>query len=341
MGHRKKSAPRHGSLAFRPRGRAGDIMPHVRNWTVVDSPKPTVLGFVGFKAGTIHAMLMGDNPRAPTLGKPIFKVATVVASPPMTIGGIRLYGRNDGGRYVLTELYSDRLPKEYGRVLPEGCLKKKYDLSVLDKFAGEAELVTVLAGVEPSAAGLSQKKPIILEVEVGGGRSTKERIDYAKSILGSKVHVRDVFRPGEYVDTIGITKGKGFQGPVKRFGIKRKQHKSRKSVRAVGCIGPWHPAVVTYTVARAGQMGFSQRVEYNKRVISADSVGEGAMFNPRGGFEHFGIVRGDYMVLEGSVQGPPKRPVVVRFSMRKKSEKPVPPKVIQMSVFPASGGVTS
>jgi len=334
MGHRKQSAPRHGSLAFRPRGRAGDIAPRVKNWADIDSPKPILLGFIGFKAGTTHAIVTGDNPRTPTFGKPVFRVTTIVASPPLTICGIRLYGKNVYGEYALTEVYSDKLPKVYERVLPKGCLKKKFDVNALDGFAEKTKRVMIFVGAEPSQANLPQKNPIIYEVEVGGGKSPKERLDYAKSILGSQIRAKDVFRPGEYIDTIGITRGKGFQGPVKRFGIKKKQHKSRKSVRAVGCIGPWHPAMVVYTVARAGQMGFSQRVEYGKRILLADSTGGDMMFNPKGGFDHFGVVKGDYLVIDGSVQGPPKRPVVIRFTMRKKSEKPAAPKIIQMSVSP-------
>ncbi|MGD0329565.1 MAG: 50S ribosomal protein L3 [Nitrososphaeria archaeon] len=334
MGHRKQSAPRHGSLAFRPRGRAGDITPRVKNWADIDSPKPILLGFIGFKAGTTHAIVTGDNPKTPTFGKPVFRVTTIVASPPLTVCGIRLYGKDVYGEYALTEVYSDKLPKVYERVLPKGCLKKKFDVNALDSFAEKTKRVMIFVGAEPSQANLPQKNPIIYEVEVGGGKSLKERLDYAKSILGSQIRAKDVFRPGEYIDTIGITRGKGFQGPVKRFGIKKKQHKSRKSVRAVGCIGPWHPATVVYTVARAGQMGFSQRVEYGKRVLLADSTSADTMFNPKGGFEHFGVVKGDYLIIDGSVQGPPKRPVVMRFAIRKRAEKPVAPKIIQMSVSP-------
>ncbi len=85
------------------------------------------------------------------------------------------------------------------------------------------------------------------------------------------------------MDVIGITKGKGFEGPVTRFGIKRKQHKSRKSVRAVGVIGPWHPAAVMYTVARAGQHGFHQRTETGKR-ITHHLQPEGYAHHPEGRF---------------------------------------------------------
>src|SRR2546428_8282945 len=92
---------------------------------------------------------------------------------------------------------------------------------------------------------------------VGGGEISSQ-FEFATKLLGKKVKFSEVFKPGMYVDALSITKGKGFEGPVTRFGVKRKQHKSRKSVRAVGVIGPSHPAAVMYTVARAGQHDFRQ-----------------------------------------------------------------------------------
>lgn len=332
MGHRKKSAPRHGSLAFRPRVRAGDLVPRVRNWGWLDSPKPTLLGFIGFKAGMMHTIISGENPRSPTFGKPVFRASTVLACPPIRICGIRLYGEDVNGECALTEVYSDKLPKVYERTLPKGCLTKKFDVKILDNFVENVKRIVAIIGAEPYEAKLPRKKPIILEVEIGGGKSVKDRIDYAKSILGSTLRVKDIFKAGDFVDTIGITKGKGFQGPVKRFGIKRKQHKSRKSVRAVGCLGAWHPAAVTYTVPRAGQMGFHQRTVYNKRILICALTEENLVFNPEGGFKHFGVVKGDYLIVDGSVQGPPRRPVVLRFAVRRKVEKPIPPKIIYTSV---------
>jgi large subunit ribosomal protein L3e len=54
------------------------------------------------------------------------------------------------------------------------------------------------------------------------------------------------------IDVIGVTRGKGTQGVVKRFGVNRLPRKSHRGLRKVGCVGPWHPASVPHTVARAG-----------------------------------------------------------------------------------------
>ena len=102
----------------------------------------------------------------------------------------------------------------------------------------------------PRDAGISQKEPIVFEVGVGGGDDVAAQFDYAAKVLGKPIKFSEVFKAGGYVDVIGVTKGHGYEGPVTRMGIKRKQHKSRKSVRAVGVIGPWHPAAVMYTVAQ-------------------------------------------------------------------------------------------
>jgi large subunit ribosomal protein L3 len=183
--------------------------------------------------------------------------------------------------------------------------------------------------VVPRESGLSQKKPIVFEVGVGGA-GVKEQADYVAGLVGKKVKFSEVFKPGMYVDVLGITKGKGFEGPVTRFGVKRKQHKSRKSVRAVGVIGPWHPAAVMYTVARAGQMGFHQRTETGRKILMVGNANEKPI-TPAGGFMHFGNVGGDYAVLRGSVPGPASRFLVVRYKMRGFTKPQNPPQIVEIS----------
>ena len=70
--------------------------------------------------------------------------------------------------------------------------------------------------------------------------------------------------------------------------VQKENCKSRKTVREIGSLGPISPQYVMYTVPRAGQMGFHQRIEYNKRILAIDSSDEGSKINPVGG--HFGLV---------------------------------------------------
>ncbi len=313
MGHRKHSAPRRGSLAFRPRGRAKSMVPRVRTWPKIESDKPTILGFPAFKAGTIHVITTDDRAKTPNFGKPLYNVSSVLSIPEAEVKGMRLYGRETGNDFPLTDIKSDA----------QASLAK----APMDKVQKVAAIMSVV----PSDVGLSQKKPIEFEVGVGGA-DLKGQAEYVAGLVGKRVKFADVFKPGMFVDVLGITKGKGFEGPVTRFGIKRKQHKSRKSVRAVGVIGPWHPAAVMYTVARAGQMGFHQRTETGRRIIMVGNAKEKAI-TPPGGFLHFGEVRGDYAVLRGTVPGPASRFVMVRQRVRGVSKSQAPPPVVEVSTM--------
>src|SRR5207245_9040499 len=136
------------------------------------------------------------------------------------------------------------------------------------------------------------------EVKIDGG-TFQEQLDCGKKILGKEIKVSDVFKEGGEVDIISITKGKGIQGPVKRWGIKKLKHKSRKTVRGVGSIGPWHPHYVMYSVPRPGQMGFAQRTEHNKQILKMGN--NGADVTPKGGFLRYGPVKTEYTVLRGKI----------------------------------------
>lgn len=309
MGHRKHSAPRRGSLAYRPRGRAGSLIPRVRNWPKIASDKPTILGFPAFKAGTLHVITVDDRAKTPNFGKPLFNLSSVLSLPELEVRGARLYGRENGGEVALGE----------GKAAPAEV--------PVEKVTRVAAMVSVV----PADVGLSQKEPIEFELGVGGA-DAKSQIEYVNGLVGKKVKFAELFKPGMYVDVLGITKGKGFEGPVTRFGVKRKQHKSRKSVRAVGVIGPWHPAAVMYTVARAGQMGFHQRTETGKRILFLGN-GKEKPITPAGGFRHFGPVGGDYAVLRGSVPGPARRFVVVRMPVRWVPRSQAPPQVVEVSTM--------
>jgi len=315
LGHRKHSAPRRGSLAFRPRGRAKSLVPRIRTWPKIEAEKPTILGFPGFKAGTAHVITVDDRAKTPNFGKPLFNLSSVLALPEAEVVGVRVYAHENGQDKAIADL------KAGG----------KADVALPLERA--SKVAAVLSTV-PREVGLSQKKPIVLEVGVSGG-DVKAQAEYVKGLLGKKVKFADVFKPGMYVDVLGITKGKGYEGPITRFGVKRKQHKSRKTVRAVGVIGPWHPAAVMYTVARAGQMGFHQRTETGKRILLLGNAKEKPI-TPSGGFEHFGEVRGDYAVVRGSVPGPASRFVMVRVRVRGASRSQAPPQVVEVSTMQRS-----
>ncbi|MEM1851858.1 MAG: 50S ribosomal protein L3, partial [Acidilobaceae archaeon] len=81
MGARKQHAPRRGSLGFSPRKRAARLVPRVKSWPKVNTNRPTLLAFLGYKAGMTHVFIVDEMPTSPTFGKEIFVPVTVVETP--------------------------------------------------------------------------------------------------------------------------------------------------------------------------------------------------------------------------------------------------------------------
>jgi len=92
------------------------------------------------------------------------------------------------------------------------------------------------------------------------------------------------------------------QGTIKRHHVKLLLHKNSKHRRMIGTAGSWHPSWVQATVPQAGQMGYHQRTEYNKRVLKVGENGE--EITPAGGFPNYGVIRNSYILVHGSIPGP-------------------------------------
>lgn len=316
MGHRKKHAPRHGSLAFLPRKRAAHIKGRVRHW-LDHSEDINFLGFAGFKAGMTHIAYIEDQRNSPYFGKELMKPVTLIEVPPLILIGVRVYREDDYGKYVLGELFTKEINNFLTRKIniPDF---EKYNFdeikeNLLNKINNTCEIRGIFQ-TQPYETSIPRKKPDIIEIKVNSNKDPVEEFNFALNYLGQEIRARDVLTEGELIDVIAITKGKGFQGPVKRFGIKILTRKNNKIKRAVACIGPWHPARVLYTVPRPGQMGFHQRTEYHKRIML---IGENEEeINPKGGLINYGKIKGDYLLILGSVPGPKKRLIRLRKTIR-------------------------
>jgi large subunit ribosomal protein L3e len=168
-----------------------------------------------------------------------------------------------------------------------------------------------------------------MEIQVNGG-STEEKVKFALALFEKQIPVDMVFHKNEMVDVIGLTKGHGMQGVVKRWGVTRLPRKTHKGLRKVACIGSWHPSRVSFAVARAGQMGYFHRTHFNQKIYmlgKALSTEEGRLsgktefdqtdksINPVGGFPHYGYVTEDFVMIKGTVQGTRKRVVTLRKSV--------------------------
>jgi large subunit ribosomal protein L3 len=145
-----------------------------------------------------------------------------------------------------------------------------------------------------------------------------------------------MFKNGQFVDVAAVSTGKGWQGPVKRWGVTILQAKGRKTKRGVATLGPWNPHHVMYSVARAGQMGYHQRIEYNKRILKIGK--DGREVSVKGGFIRYGNLKGPYILVEGSVAGTEKRTIRLRYAARPpKHAAEEPPQVTYVSLESPQG----
>ncbi|MCX8197171.1 MAG: 50S ribosomal protein L3 [Candidatus Micrarchaeota archaeon] len=304
----KRSGHKKGSLAFRPRKRAESQMPSINFWP--SSSEKRLLGFAGYKAGMTHLIYVDDS-ESPNKGNEVFASATVVECPPMVVYGVRGY---KNGKPIGDILCKDE------KILKRIGISKRKDNSF---SAADVDHVFVLAYTCPFLTGIGKKTPERMEIAVGG-KDCAEKLDYAMSLLGKEVRVSEVFKPGEFLDAIAITKGKGWQGTVKRFGTAIQRRKATGKRRHIGTLGPWHPAYVQYTVPMPGQMGYHKRTELNKRIMK---IGPGSEMAVAGGFPHYGVIKTDYLLIKGSLAGPQKR--LIRF--RKAVRVSLPPRQPQIS----------
>ena len=298
--------PRRGSLQFWPRVRARRIYPRIKSHAESTDAKP--LEFACYKAGMTHIQFIDSDNNSSTKNKIVTKAVTILESPSLLVLALRFYKKTEYGWKVVGEQWTNSIPDFVKRKYPKTKISKNYD--------GEFDDVRLIVSTQPNKIDL-KKTPEIFEIHIGGEKDKK--IEYAKSVLGKELSAKDIFTEGEYVDVTSITKGKGFQGPVKRFGIKIQGRKDKQHHRHVGSVGQERPGKIRWTVARPGQMGFHQRTEYSKRIIKIGDDG----FEVKGGIINYGNVKKDYILIEGSVPGPKKRLVVLRYSLRPKKPKPV------------------
>jgi large subunit ribosomal protein L3 len=296
--------PRHGSLQFWPRKRAQKELPSI-NWKPLEDKNlgKTLLGTIAYKVGMCSVIAKDNTMHSLTKGKTIAFPITILECPPIKILGIRLYK----GTTVALDILAPQLDKELKRKLK---LPKKE--SSLDINAENFDNVHVLAYTDVKKTAI-KKTPNIAEMGIKG-KDSKEKFEIAKGLLGKEININDIFDKNQLVDTHAVTKAKGLQGPVKRFGITFKQHKSEKGVRRPGSLGPWHPARVTFKVPISGQLGYFTRVQYNNKVLEMDNIAKSKLDNRV--FMNYGLIKTKYCAIKGSVGGAQKRAIILTFPIR-------------------------
>ncbi|MFZ1970871.1 MAG: 50S ribosomal protein L3 [Candidatus Nanoarchaeia archaeon] len=293
--------PRSGSLQIWPRKRASKFLPSV-NWSAIkkDSTKG-LKGFIVYKAGMSSGFALDNTPDSMTKGKKIVVPLTILECPKNKILSVRFYKNGK----VMKEILSKNLDKDLKRKLR---LPKKEHESIENVKDYDDVRVIIYSLVRPTGI---KKTPDLSEVSLVG--SLEDKINFIKTNLNKEISATEIFERGKLIDVRGLTKGKGLQGPVKRFGITLKSHKSEKGQRRPGSLGPWHPARVTYRTPMAGQLGMFTRVIYNNKIVDIGSVEK----NPNlKNIKNFGDVTSDYILVRGSVPGPAKRQLLITPSFR-------------------------
>ncbi|MDD5504472.1 MAG: 50S ribosomal protein L3 [Candidatus Omnitrophica bacterium] len=112
----------------------------------------------------------------------------------------------------------------------------------------------------------------------------------------------DIFTPGEYVDVIGTSIGKGFQGGIKRWNQSRgpMSHGSM-SHRAPGSVGPTEPPRTIKGLRMPSHMGNKRCTVQGLEVIELDK-------------------ENNLLLLKGAVPGPANNYLIINKSTRKKKK---------------------
>ncbi len=294
--------PRRGSMQVWPRVRAKRSYARVRNFKLSNEIK--LNGFIGYKAGMTHVVLNDPFPNSPTKGMEVTWSVTVIECPPLRAISLKFYKIYGDEQKVVGEIYANNIDKT---------VKRYYQLpkELKNKEANDFDSVRLLAYTQPKLTNI-KKTPEVLEIPISG--SKESALEYGKKLLNSEIKISDVFKDNQLVDVHGVTKGKGVQGPVKRFGVAILSHKAHKTKRGVAGLGPWTPSKVSWRRPVAGKMGYHSRTEYNKHLLKIGNKPAEVM--PKGDFLNYGKVKTDYILIKGSVMGSKKRAIILTTPRR-------------------------
>lgn len=339
--------PRHGNLAFLPRKRTSRVgwRGRIKAFPKDDkSKKPHLTAFLGYKAGTTHIVREANKPGSKIHKKDVVEEVTLLETPPMVVVGIVGYYETPFGMKVVATVMAQHLSENFIRRFYKNymisskfqfkkhtkfynhLLNKQIRKEKLAKIVKFSKSVRAIVHTQIGLIKTAAKKAHIAEIQVNGG-TTFDKVKFVYSLFEQYVPVSDVFAKNDTVDTIGITQGKGFKGVTSRWGTTKLPRKTHKGLRKVACIGAWHPARVSWTVARAGQKGLFQRTHYNQKIYMMGKslkTQEGQLagkteydlteksVNPMGGFPKYGMITEDYVMIKGSILGAVKRCIVLR-----------------------------
>ena len=214
----------------------------------------------------------------------------------------------------------------YGSVLmTKGILGKKVGMTQIFTESGELIPVTVVEatpnvvlqvktvetdGYEAIQVGYQDKREVLSNKPAKGHvakantapkRFIKEfkNVELGEYEVGKEIKV-DVFQAGDVVDVTGTTKGKGFQGAIKRHGQSRgpMSHGSRYH-RRPGSMGPVAPNRVFKNKRLAGRMGGDRVTIQNLEVVKVD-------------------VERNVILIKGNIPGAKKSLITIKSAVKAK-----------------------
>lgn len=322
-----------------PRKRTRHHRGRIRSFPKDDAAKkPHFTAFIGYKAGMTHITRDMHRIDSKLHKKEVVEAVTIVETPPIKVIGFVGYIDTVSGLRALSTVWCNSLSMELRRRFYKNWYhsKKKaftkYTQKKEEQDNAESRInkyCTVVRALVHSQNHLmdnqKSKKAHIMEIQINGG-SIAEKIAYTKSFFEKDLKIDQAFNSNEMIDIIGVTKGKGYTGVTKRFGVKKLPRKSHRGLRKVGCIGSWHPTKVSYTIPRAGQHGYHHRTEKNKKIYRIGGGERNGVNNnastendltaknitPMGGFPRYGVVKDDFVMIKGGVVGHKKRSIILR-----------------------------
>ena len=164
-------------------------------------------------------------------------------------------------------------------------------------------------------------KPLLGHIKKHNGKAVKritEFRDFSKEVKAGDVVGPTLFAPGDFIDAIGVTKGRGFEGVVKRhrFAGGDSTHGAKGWHRRSGAIGQrLFPGTVMRGMKMPGHMGQVRRTTQNLEIIQvreADNLLliKGAMPG----------AEGDYVIIRESKKRPKGWKPATSVSTNKKGE---------------------
>ncbi|KIY21911.1 50S ribosomal protein L3 [Mesobacillus subterraneus] len=175
-----------------------------------------------------------------------------------------------GRKIGMTQVFA-----ENGDLIPVTVVEASPNVVLQVKSAETDGYEAIQLGFEDKREKLSNKpqKGHVLKANTAPKRFVKEfnEVEAAGYEVGQEVKV-DIFAEGDIVDVTGISKGKGFQGAIKRHGQSRgpMAHGSRYH-RRPGSMGPVAPNRVFKGKLLPGRMGGEQITVQNLQIVKVDA----------------------------------------------------------------------